>query len=219
MYHQPRVLLLSDSRGRGLEQLLCNNHWNIRFRVEVEPGATLNKMMDKLLIMYRDSAQEHNLIIIFAGICNVTRLVYEPAKMAVPRFDTVEKIVSEFRNECSRLLEIFGEVSRVPVILSPTVGIDMMAYASCHDETLYARQPTVDNAIILINRYIRETNSKNGLLTPNTSSCIHRNRGKGKGYRTHYIKLYDGCHPKEEVKVDWAEAFLTCCAKHFKLDG
>lgn len=137
--------------------------------------------------------------------------------MAIPRYNDIDKIVSEFVKECSHLLESSKAVIHVPVILAPTVGINMTAYAGYHNAALFAQQPIVDNAVTQINRFIRETNAQNGLMTPNTSTCIHRSRGKGKGYRTHYIKLYDGCHPSDEVKSNWAEAIICCCVEFFNL--
>lgn len=213
----PRVLLLSDSRGRDLEELLNANLKGISFRVMMESGATINRIKEKLLRINKDSLQGINLIIVFAGVCNTTKIVYQPSRMAVLRYSEVDKIVSEFMRECTDLIESARAAINVPVMLAPTVGINMTAYAGYHNAALFAQQPTVDNAVIQINSYIREVNAQNGLITPNTSYCIHRNKGKGKGYRTHYIKLYDGCHPSDEVKTNWSEALVSCCVKFFNL--
>lgn len=65
------------------------------------------------------------------------------------------------------------------MILSPTVGIDLVMYAGRYSTALHVQQPTVDNVIVQINCFIREINTQNGLPTPNTSYCIHRCRGRG----------------------------------------
>lgn len=100
---RPRVLLLSDSRGRGLEKLLNDNKWNIAFRVETYPGATVKRINEKLSVLRnRGGVKDYDLIIIFAGICNVTKIVYQPDRVAVLRFDTAEEIENEFKKECSQ---------------------------------------------------------------------------------------------------------------------
>lgn len=213
---RPRVLLLTDSRGRELEKLLNANQWGLDFRVTMESGATITRIAEKLSLMNKDSVQEFSLI--SAGICSITKIVYQPSRMAVLRSNEVDKIVSEFEKECLHLIENARAITHVPVMLSPIVGIDMIAYAGHYNALLYAQQPIVDNTVAQVNRLIREANMQNGLPTPNTSYCIHRNKGKGKGYRSHYIKLYDGCHPNEEVKANWVKAILNCCSRYFSLN-
>lgn len=104
----------------------------------------------------------------------------------------------------------------IPLLLSLIVGIDLIHYAGQYSRDLYEMQPILDEVITLVNIHIRRNNEENGLPTLNTSSCIHRCRGKSRGYRTHYQKLADGCHPTEEVKEEWAKAIKDCCARIFE---
>lgn len=215
------ILLLADSRGRGIERLVNNNAQGFVFRVEVEPGANLRKLTNKLLKMCSEgSVTKFNAVIIFAGICNITKIVYVPNRAAVPRYNTDGETLSAFKSECQHLFSEVKDKVHVPIIISPTVGIDLMVYAegplqTVTSNSLFKQQPVIDSSVVMINKFIREVNGGNGLPSPNTSYSIHRCRGHNRGYRTHYIKLCDGCHPSDEVKENWSQAFIACCEKLF----
>lgn len=150
------------------------------------------------------------MIIILGGICSVTKIVYMPYRAAVMRNATVEETLQRFSEECDTLLTTAAAYLPTPVLLSPLVGIDLTRYAGHQNELLFEMQTLMDSCIPRINTYIQKANGDRGLITPNISSCIHRCRGRNKGYRTHYMKLTDGCHLTEEVKLVWAKALIGC---------
>lgn len=207
-----KVRVLADSRGRGLSKLLNESSDRFHFSVDCLPGATLSSFKQKLK---QKDYTPCDLVIIFGGICNVTRIVYMPYRAAVFRYATTMEAVQHYGVECAALLEEAAANVTSPILLTPIVGIDLIKYAGAYNEQLFGMQSMVDAAIPLINNYIKGSNEDRGLITPITSNCIHRCRGKGKGYRTHYIKLTDGCHPSEEVKELWAEALVRCCRLNF----
>lgn len=203
------VLLVSDSRGRDLSALLNGINTKFRFRVEVLPGARIGNLMEKVKQITTEAHnQPYDLIVLFGGVCNITKITYMPYRAAIPRKSTINEIMSLFEEECDSL---DGIQTGAPMLLTPIVGIDLIQYAGQWNEMLYKMQPLVDEVTMMINGYIKRINSNRGLPTPNTSSCIHRCRGKNKGYRTHYQKLFDGCHPNEEIKSIWAKAIMDSC--------
>lgn len=199
---------MSDSRGRGLADLLNGSDASFSFTVEVYPGASISSLQDKLSRVNRNM---YDLIIILGGICSVTKITYMPYRAAVPRFGTAEKVLQRFTEECAALLT--EAVTHLPtsVLLSPLVGIDLIRYAGHDNEYLYEMQSLVDIVIPKINTYVKKVNDDRGLASPNISTCIHWCRGRGKGYRTHYLKLTDGCHPSDEVMLVWTRALIECC--------
>lgn len=203
-----RIKILSDSRGRDLPGLL-NGNCRLIFSVECFPGASIAVLKDKLAKIGTDAALD--LVIIFGGICSVTKIVFMPYRAALPRYSTVEEILHNYKKDCEALISYANNYLLAPVILAPVVGVDLQKYAGQSNKLLYDKQTLIDSSIPLINTYIKEVNGARGLITPNTSSCIHRCRGKGRGYRTHYLKLTDGCHPSDEVKMLWAKALVNCC--------
>lgn len=207
-----KILILADSRGRNLAGLLNVNHNNMQLEVKCCPGASLGTLKSHLEGGTRKAvrADKYKLVIIFGGICSVTRLHYMPYKAAVVRYETLEEILQKYTAECKELLKVADGFS-TPVVLAPIVGMDLIKYAGHSCEELYYMQRTVDEVIPRINTFIKKVNDERGLISPNISSCIHRCRGRGKGFRTHYKKLPDGCHPSEEVNAIWAQALINCC--------
>lgn len=204
-----RVLILADSRGSSLPGLLNENHSNIRFDVKCYPGASIGVLRGRLIDAMKN-ADGYKMVVIFGGICSVTKIQFIPYRAAVVRCVSPDDIVREFTSECDDLMLVADNLP-LPVVLAPFVGVDLIKYAGHYNKMLYDMQKIVDVTIPRINIFIKGVNDTRGLTTPNISSCIHRCRGKGKGYRTHYMKLPDGCHPSEEVNAIWAHALVDCC--------
>lgn len=212
---QKTIKILADSRGRGLLPIL-QEIGGPRYLLEVYPGASIPVLADKMFCGTANSPK-YDLIIIFGGICSVTKIVYRPHRVAVPRYNSVDEILNEYRAHCESLLKRAMDSSSTPILLSPIVGMDLVAYGGQFCEQLFGMQVIIDDAVVHINRYIRESNDCRGLITPNIASCIHRCRGQGKGYRTHYRKLVDGCHPSDEVKEYWAKSLNECCCLNLNI--
>lgn len=208
------VIIFSDSGGRDLVQRLNRINKDILFKVEVYPGAPMDQLIDRVGQFLRmKSRPVYDAIIIHGGVCSLTRITHMPYRAAVLQMDTATELLDKFKYDCRGIMEIS---TTAPIILAPLVGIDMVGYAGHWNERLYKMQPVLDEAVPLINNYIRSFNTDRGLPTPNTASCVHHCRGKDKGYRTHYQKLSDGCHPTDAVKEVWAKAFVECCLILFK---
>lgn len=207
------IKILADSRGRGLLPIL-QEIGGPQYLLEIYPGASIPVLADKMIDGTIDSPN-YDLIIIFGGICSVTKIVYRPHRIAVPRYTSANEILNQYKGSCESLLKRAADHSSIPILLSPIVGMDLVAYAGqCSDQLsdqLFDMQVVIDEAVAHINRFIRDSNDRRGLVTPNVASCIHRCRGRGKGYRSHYRKLTDGCHPSEEVKQYWAKGLNECC--------
>lgn len=208
------ILIMSDSRGRDLEPLLNGEGTNYKYKVVVAPGAQVGKL-SRMLTQKLKQENIYDLAMIFGGICSITRITYNPSRAAILRHSTEDELVQCFVNECD---STFGkETCGIPTLLIPLIGMDLMVYAGSSDTSLHYMQPILDSTVVRINKYIKRVNDLKGLPTPNTSSCIHRCRGKDRGYRTHYRKLYDGCHPTEEVLYTWSEAIKNCCKLIYKI--
>lgn len=166
------ILLLADSRGRGMEVILNDNKLGFIFHVVSEPGANLRTLTNKLLKMCdTGSVIQFEAVFIFAGICNATKIMYVPNRVAVPRYSTDSEILGAFKSECQHLFWAIENEVHVPVILSPIVGIDMWAYArgplqAETSDILFKQQPIVDSAVVMINN-LDGMNDEKGLPSPN----------------------------------------------------
>lgn len=204
---------MADSRGRGLEALLNKDGSWASYEVAVSSGASIGRLRGLLKRKLRYNMC-YNLVIIFGGICSITEITYIPDRAAILKSENESDILQCYKGECD--FKQISDTYQIPILLAPVIGMDLLAYAGFRDTKLYEMQPILDRSVVQINRFINEENEKNGLPTPNTSSCIHRCRGRNKGYRTHYNKLYDGCHPTEEVQHSWTEAIKACCKLIFQ---
>lgn len=204
-----KVFLIADSRGRDLEKRLNNYNSHIQFCVKVHPGASISWLIAKThQLLGSNDGKMYSLAVVFGGICDITKISYMPYRAAIPRMETASELIENFKSSCEGA-NIF--IPNIPILLTPIVGIDLIQYAGHWDESLFGMQPMIDDVVPVVNSFIKSHNRDRGLPTPNKASCIHRCRGKNKGHRTHYQKLYDGCHPTEEVKENWAKAISECC--------
>lgn len=184
------------------------------FKVEVYPGAPVEQLISRATqLLKSNSGPVYDVIIFHGGVCSLTKINHMPYRAAVLQLNTAHELLDKFKYECRGIME---NSNQIPIILTPLVGIDLVVYAGHWNESLHNMQPVIDEVVPLVNNYIRSLNTERGLPTPNTSSCVHRCRGNNKGYRTHYLKLSDGCHPTDAIKETWVRAFIECCAGMIK---
>lgn len=123
------IILLSDSRGRGLEARLNRADTNMRFHIEVHPGARLSYLMSRigqLSVKSVGCKPMYDLAVIFGSICSITKITHMPYRAAILQKGTVEELLSQFKSECEYRTR---PRNGIPVLLSPIVGIDLIQYA------------------------------------------------------------------------------------------
>lgn len=182
------ILIVGDSRTRGLEDRLNLTSSYLHFTVITLPGANLNSIMLKILasLSYTNSYQ---MVIVVGGINNMTRLLHNPSRHAVPRFrevtDLVENTLSAMRVALSKIIAI----TEKPVVLASLPGMDLSAYSPNYRDLLAPLQASLDNAITMINLRIRGMNRLNNLQTLNLAYPVHRCKGKNGHYHTQYSQF------------------------------
>lgn len=95
-----------------------------------------------------------------------------------------------------------GMVGHDMMIIIPTLtGVDIGRYNAYPDDLKSPHQKILDNSILNINRIITATNNSMNIFTPFLATPVHpRCRRRN---RFVYDKLYDGCHPSEELCATW----------------
>lgn len=163
-----RVLVLADSRGRDLEKIMNKNNLLVEYRLEVHPGASISALARRMhWILEACNNPNYQLVVILGGICSITKIRYMPYRAAVPVQNSVENMVAKINTEFDLL---YGGKLATPILLAPTVGIDLVQYAGHWSEELYHLQPLIDRSVLAVNKRMREINDSYGLPTPNTSS-------------------------------------------------
>ena len=118
------VLLVMDSRGKGLQERLNITAPGVVTGV-IEKGGDISTL---LKIANRKAVREeanYNTIIIAGGICSITKL----RKQAKLRYKTTNKLIESVNERLRKGLQnIRGDNPKARVIVAPTVGIDLNTY-------------------------------------------------------------------------------------------
>lgn len=196
------VVIIADSRGYGLqhdlEELGRTEHKNLNIQVFVWKGRGIveaTKQTSKQLIWMAP-----RLILIFAGICDVTeldrdtwtiRMADENSEETVSRFDGQMDIIRHH-------LRIFLTEKAWDLAFCELIGADM----SKHNNLDYPhpQQEQMEETIRAINAKITAFNASNSVPTPWTAKEIHHQK-KSKTKVSRYGKMGpDGLHFDENLR-------------------
>lgn len=206
------ILIVGDSRTRGLEDKPYYTSLNLRFTVITLPGANLDSITLKMLTLL-SYPNAFELIFVVGGINNMTRLLHNPTRHAVPRFRAVTDMIENTLSDMRIALNKITAITDKPVILASLPGMDLSAYSPGYRDLLSPLQASLDTAITKINLRIRGLNRLNNVRTLNLAYPIHRCKGKNGRYRTQYSLLFDGLHPGTYLQGRWVEAIIEFCVR------
>lgn len=207
------ILIVGDSRVRGLDLHLCTASPNLNFEVKCIPGGKLDQLMLKAManLSYYDDI---DLVLLIGGINNITRLRYTPSRHATLRYLSREEICDMIMQEMYRVTDRISSISEIPVIIPTLCGMDLSAYAPLMWYRLLPLQRTLDNAVVEINRRIRGLNRVRGYNTPDLAYPVHRCVGRRGRYYSHYLWLADGLHPGQMLLARWATRIIDFCGSN-----
>ena len=194
------ILIISDSRGVGLEQLLSEREDIEETRVLVHRGAGFIRAVTNSLESIRQLRP--GMIMLHAGICDITTRNHRTKKTTL-RYGSIQDTVNGVSAALARALDILnGEgYSRVPV--ATITGLDLNKYNKQYPTPRDTDQAKLNNAITEVNRMIIDSNKSYNIPTIWAASRVHAYyRGV---YHNHYNRLSDGCHPNHDTLIYWAK--------------
>lgn len=199
------ILIIGDSRVRRLFNSAPRP--SINFTCEYFPGASVKTVSRELrrLLYYNRS---YSVVFVICGICSVTKKRYDGRILL--REPNIEIAVNNVIDDFYSLIVSVREMTSIPVIICPLVGVDLLRYSS-YDWFSFRDQPLLDETVNKINLQIRGINRLTGFTTPDLSSKIHRCSGHGGKYRSHYSHLWDGCHPSYLLRLCWEGKLTDYC--------
>lgn len=109
-----------------LSQVLNTTTLNLTFHVKTLPGARVRRVALKViaeLAYYND----YHLIILLAGINDVSKLCWHPSRHAVPRFNSAREIEEAIDYEMKWAASKVTEYTATPVIFASLAGMDLLA--------------------------------------------------------------------------------------------
>lgn len=214
-HRSKKVLLVGDSRVRHMDIDLNSRDADFAFVCKCLPGAGFLKVTNKAKeIISRNNT--FSMIILLAGINNITELVRHPNKLVKIRFPSVSDSLDYLRGQLDEGIAIMQATTQIPFTICPIVGIDLKVYSSNNDQAWY-QQPIVNQAVSCINKYIYSTNASRHIPTPLIESTIHKCKGKARNMVHHYAKLHDGCHPDPDTRTAWAGLIYKATYKYLEL--
>ena len=153
----------------------------------------------------------YDLVFVNAGVNNLSQRDHRG--LVTHRFSTVQSLVDTVGLEVKNATTVILQKSQ-RLLVSLITGLDVdryNAYKGRHSQ-LSELQAVLNEAIILLNRLIKDLNIKCDLVAPSTSSVVHRCN------QTHFIHkyglMYDGLHPHDTLATKWADRILTMICRH-----
>lgn len=214
-HRSKKVLLVGDSRVRHLDMDLNSRDAGFAFVCKCLPGANFLTVINKTK---RTITQNNtfSMIILLAGINDITELIRQPEKLVRIRFPSVSDTLDYLKSQIDEGVDILHTATQIPFTICPIVGIDLKTYSPIYDQASY-QQPIIDQAVCCINKHIYATNALHHIPTPLLESTIHKCKGKTRNTVHHYDKLYDGCHPDPDTRSVWAGLIYRAASKYLEL--
>lgn len=221
-----RVLIVADSRGKGLQPLIREQlpGWNITVKVCSGAGSELAAIKSIGLV----NEMKPELIIIMTGICDLTWRDRD-TKVTGLRHSTVRASVECVMESMRAAFEILDTIGKHKTSFATMTGLDLedynhrpRKYMSKGDYEIYTsgkkgvkgEQIRLNEATIEINRRITALSKKHGVPTTWISTAVH---SYYRGTHHHlYRKLADGCHPDDETKGKWANQIVKSVQRILK---
>ena len=201
-------LLITDSRGAGLGDLVCRSgKLTEHFEVKVCRGATLGQMVN--IATKHLQGCPFDVVYLAGGACDITT-----------KDDFTKQIYfnwgkgGELKNHLVGLLKkVDADLKRhLPasrVVYCTLIGSDLKRVVNAHPTT-EEQQQEVNEAVWDFNCEVFKLNKERGSFAPSLHNQVHRVcNGKKRNYYQH---LHDGLHPTEDIITKWADQFIKAIA-------
>lgn len=210
---QMEVLVVADSRGRGLQPILDRGNEGKIVKVLAMGGA--GSQIAAIRALHSIKRDKPELVILMTGICDLTWRDRR-THLTKLRSSSVNECVENVMGPLRAAYDIMESEGGVRPSIATLTGLDLADYNykgrkhmsedeyKQYSETVKERhkdQGTLNEATIEINRRITALNKGHGIPTTWLSTVVHTYY---RGVHHHnYKRLRDGCHPDEGTKNSW----------------
>lgn len=221
-----RILLITDSRGRGMNHILNRTRYSVR--VISYPGNGIKNSVQRS-VNFIKFWQPH-LITLAGSICDVT-VRDSQTKIICMRHDTIDDSVRHYMNEIEAACDIIKETTaNTHIQLTTVIGMDLtdannQNYVHLRgqelenyrtNKLLHNDQQRLNLTILTINKEIVLANLGKGIPTAWTANTVHAYKHGKTLHR--YTKLIDGCHFSENLKEEWIKILCSSYDKMNRID-
>lgn len=210
------TLIIADSRGQGLQQLLNEIAGIGKPTVTTHRGAGIIKAIEQSQEII--AKIKPNIIILMVGICDIT--TKDPRTKLIQLKSNTTKETTEALTTTlqSGYMKLKTQSPRSTISIATIPGLDI---SDCNNQRrrhmteseyrqytktrkiTHPSQRSLDEAITEINRRITALNEKNEAPTTWIAGTIHPHYRKKR--HNHYDRLLDGCHATKVTRTKWAQ--------------
>lgn len=213
-----RPLLIADSRGRGLQDILRESGSVARVITNPGKGAVLSTLASCPFIR----SYTPSLIVLCGSICDITYRSANKPHFRL-RYETIAESKKFYIDQVKEAIGVLKNLfPNIPIQVTPVIGIDIRVYNNpqlgkedsklrFEDRIFDQHQARLNQTIEEINGEVVCINTENRIPNPWTANVVHARKGKRTFNR--YNKLSDGCHLEEYTKQEWCKMLLMSFQK------
>lgn len=209
-----KVLIVADSRGRGLASAIRNASFTGELYVLRHSGATILDAVLGSLTQIEETMPDF--VIVMAGICNVTNK-NKCTKYISLKTGSNDEIIGQLMEQVNEAYKAIRSVSLAIVSHATIVGVDLSdcnnkdrrymtdkLYKSfCEDtKVVHPDQERLNDIVLAVNRRLTDINALHMAPTVWMASGVHTYFAHK--YHHRYARLKDGCHPTDKTLNYWA---------------
>ena len=208
------ILIIMDSRGRGLQEIFDTKYHSLGVKVLVHPGAGSELAALKSIPDIRRLVPK--LIVLATGICDLTWRNRDTREVGL-RHDTTHENVKNVTLALNTAYELIQSCGDYRVALATLTGADLsdcnhsprkrmsmeqyLKYC-INDKIQHPSQNVLNDSVLETNRHVLRINKRNGIKTVWLAGLVHAYYKKS--YHHCYKRLIDGCHLDQGTKLAWA---------------
>ena len=208
------ILIITDSRGRGLQEIFDTNYPSSCVQVLVHPGAGSELAALKSMPYLRVTRPD--LIVIATGICDLTWKNKATREVGLRHLVAAENVrhVTQAMRSAFDLISPLGDFK---IAFATLTGADLadcnyqnrrhmnekqyLNYCS-RGKTPHPNQTILNESVLAINKQVVRMNCKNRTKTVWLAGLVHSYYKKS--HHHCYKRLLDGCHPDHNTRMAWA---------------
>lgn len=211
-------MVVTDSRGRGIQQYIDSCQTSTSINVISHPGAGFELAVLRSINQIR--IIKPHIIIVALGICDLT-WKNKTTKLISLRHSTVTENVNHVVKAMKNVHDLLNDEGNFKISFATLTGLDLtdsnnparrsMSEAQYKEyitlnKVIHGSQYILDGAILAINKRVTQFNRVNGIGTVWLAGLVHAYI-KG-SYHHYYRRLTDGCHLDDKTKHAWAKQIV-----------
>ena len=223
-----KILIVMDSRGRGLDQFIWENYPNMDITTVIKPGYTMERLACETRQLVRHKGQVFDIICFAGGINNLTSKINQQNGFELfymhsnTKVSSLKDCFSSLHHEFSSSFCVkFATIAPASLVKSREYAATLGVNSTVSKDAVLKMQKDLEEAVEDVNNTITEINLNANMRTifldRDLSVCHRKRKGKKRALHTIrsyvYGQLYDGLHPNHDLRNKWFNIIVTSSIK------